>query len=386
MFKKILIICFLVIGLCRGGLTEEVVRIDFVDAAVLDVVQTLAKQADLDLVISGDPTFIQTKKTTVHLKDITPEEALDYILKSSGISFEKKDKTILISMFAQSQNIDFQGVEIEVINLKYLSAEKVSNLLSKVIPPLISSMGSSANSLVLQGRSLQIEEAKNLIAEIDKPIPQILIESKVIEISASDSVRLGLDYNNGIFSFTTAKDTKKTSLTNDLTTTLNSLLSLGKANVVANPRITTLDNHEAVINIGTRIPYAVPFTNGGSAGTTRWAVEYIDAGVKLKIIPQIGEEGEITAFIQPEVSSISEWRTIAAGDFPVISTRNASATLRVKNGETIVVGGLLSESDRENISRVPILGQIPGLHLLFQNRTVEKVKTEIVFLITPYVI
>jgi type II secretory pathway component GspD/PulD (secretin) len=115
-------------------------------------------------------------------------------------------------------------------------------------------------------------------------------------------------------------------------------------------------------------------------------VEYIDAGVKLKITPQLGQENYITTFLQPEVSAVSEWRTTAAGDFPVISTRNASATVRVKNGETIVVGGLISETDRVNVTRIPILGHIPFINFLFQNRTVEKAKTEIVFLITPHVI
>jgi type II secretory pathway component GspD/PulD (secretin) len=118
----------------------------------------------------------------------------------------------------------------------------------------------------------------------------------------------------------------------------------------------------------------------------QWTVEYIDAGVKLMITPRLGEEGYITTSIQPEVSSVSEWRTTAAGEFPVITARNAQATLRVMDGETIVVGGLLSESDRENVSRLPILGYLPVVGLLFQNKTVEKAKTEIVFLITPHVI
>jgi len=110
------------------------------------------------------------------------------------------------------------------------------------------------------------------------------------------------------------------------------------------------------------------------------------AKMKLKITPQLGQEGYISTFIQPEVSSISEWRTTAAGDFPVISTRNASATVRVKDGESIVIGGLMSESERENVTRVPVLGYIPVLGLLFQNKNTEKEKTEIVFLITPHVI
>ncbi|HVN67963.1 MAG TPA: type II and III secretion system protein, partial [Candidatus Sulfotelmatobacter sp.] len=223
-----------------------------------------------------------------------------------------------------------------------------------------------------------------LLESIDQLAPQILIESKVMELTQSDSLKLGISYGNGSYKFITSKDTKRTRASDDLVSTLNALAADGRANVVANPRIATLDNQEALINIGSRIPYAVPVTSGGT--TTQWTVNYIDAGVKLKITPQLGQDGEITTLIQPEVSSISEWRTTAAGDFPVISTRNASATVRVKDGETIVIGGLLSETERENVSRVPVLGYIPGLGLLFQNKNVEKEKTEIVFLITPHVI
>jgi type II secretory pathway component GspD/PulD (secretin) len=211
-----------------------------------------------------------------------------------------------------------------------------------------------------------------------------LIESKVIELAQSDSLKLGVSYANGTIKFVTDKDTKRTKLADNIITTVNALVADGRANVVASPRVATLDNQEALINIGQRIPYAVPVNGGGT--TTQWTVDYIDAGVRLKITPQLGEKGYITTFIQPEVSSVSEWRTTPAGDFPVISTRNATATVRVKNGESIVIGGLLSESKRENITRVPVLGYLPLVGLAFQNKTLEKEKTEIVFVITPHII
>jgi type II secretory pathway component GspD/PulD (secretin) len=231
-----------------------------------------------------------------------------------------------------------------------------------------------------------LKEAKKIIASIDKPVPQVLIESKVLEISESDSMRLGINYGKeaGTFKFLTDRNSGRTALKDDLLSIINTLVSQGQARVVASPKISTLDGHEAVINIGSRIPYAVPVSNGSNS--TQWTVEYIDAGVKLKITPRLGENKYITTSIQPEVSSISQWRTTTAGDFPVITTRNAQSTLRVKDGQTIVVGGLISESDQENISRLPLLGDIPLVGMAFQNKTVEKVKTEIVFLITPHVI
>ncbi|MBU0671657.1 MAG: secretin and TonB N-terminal domain-containing protein, partial [Candidatus Margulisbacteria bacterium] len=365
---------------------ELIAKIDFNDAAVLDVVQILARQSGLDVIISGDNSIAQSKRTSLHLKNVSAEEAIEHVLLTNGLTYEKKGSAILISMSPQLTNDNvFQGA-IKIVKLKYLTAENVSALLSKILPALKASQGGSENTLILRGKEPLIQAANDLISSIDHPVPQILIESKVLELSEADSMRLGLSYGSepGTFRFISDKSTRKTQPATDLLTTLNALVSDGKANVVATPRIATLDGHEAVINIGSRIPYAVPVSNG--SGSTQWTVEYIDAGVKLKITPWLGEAKHVTASIKPEVSSISQWRTTAAGDFPIISTRNAQATLRVKDGETIVVGGLISESNRENVSRLPVVGYIPLIGMLFQNKTLEKTKTEIVFLITPHVI
>jgi type II secretory pathway component GspD/PulD (secretin) len=374
------------VGLMAGVIGAEVKtqRMDFEDAPVISVVQTLAKNAGFDLVLAGDQSLAQARKATIHLKDVTAEEAIDYILRTNGFNYERKGKVLLVSSLPNDLTQTAYKAEAEVVALKHISANRAAELLSKIIPTANFQPGNRANALVVRGKDSEIEDAKKLIAQVDKIAPQILIESKVVELTQSDSKKLGISYGNGIFRFITSKDTRKTSLAEDIISTLNLLITDGKADVVASPRIATLDNQEALINIGSRIPYAVPVSSG--AVTTQWTVEYIDAGVKLKITPQLGQDGDITTFIQPEVSSISEWRTTAAGEFPVISTRNASATVRVKNGETIVIGGLLSETERENITRVPVLGYLPGLGLLFQNRNLEKEKTEIVFLITPHVI
>ena len=351
---------------------------------MISVVQTLARGAGLDLVMSGDPAQMQGKKATIHLRDITVDDAIECILRTNGFNYERKGRIVLVSTLAQDMASTAYKGKAEAILLKYLSADKAKTLLSKIFPGLIFEVGERANSLVIKARDSEIEEVKGLLAEIDKITPQILIESRVMEVAQNDSVKLGISYGNGTYRFITAKDTKKTSVAEDLNSSLNALIASGKAKVIANPRIATLDNQEAVINIGSRIPFAVPVYSG--TNNVQWTVQYIDAGVKLKITPQLGEGNYITTFIQPEVSSVSEWRTTPAGEFPVISTRNASATVRVKNGETIVIGGLLSESERENISKVPFLGFLPGIGLLFQNRSTEKDKTEIVFMITPYTI
>ncbi|OGC35502.1 hypothetical protein A2311_04565 [candidate division WOR-1 bacterium RIFOXYB2_FULL_48_7] len=381
-----IILLFVIWGLMIGYSPADasvMKQIDFEDAPIVGVIQTLAKSAGFDLVMAGEQTYLQNKKATIHLKEIEPGEAIELILRTNGFNYEKKGKAILISALPQDLNGSAYKTITENIKLKHLTASRTAELLGKLFPTVLFQPGSRANSLVIRGREGELEEIRRLVAEIDKSTPQVLIEGRVVELASSDSAKIGISYNNGIVKFVTNKDSKKTSLAENLYSTLNALLAEGRANIIASPRIATLDNQEALINIGSRIPYAVPVTSGT---TTQWTVDYIDAGVKLKIIPQLGQDGDITTFIQPEVSSISEWRTTPAGDFPVISTRNASSTVRIKNGETIIIGGLLSEGERENISRVPILGYLPLVGFIFSNRSVEKEKTEIVFLITPYII
>ncbi|MFH1709449.1 MAG: type II and III secretion system protein, partial [bacterium] len=123
---------------------------------------------------------------------------------------------------------------------------------------------------------------------------------------------------------------------------------------------------------------------GSTSTSTQWTVQYIDAGVNLKILPSVASDGTIVSTIKPEVSNVSEWRMTNAGEFPVISTRNASVTVRIRNGETLVIGGLLNESDRENISKIPGFSEIPLLGTLFQRKVTEKTKTDVIFLITPH--
>lgn len=385
MKRSILMFCLLLLLLLvKISFAQTIIKsVDFIDASVLDIVNSLAKQAGIDIITSGDSSSLQEKRSTLHLKNISAEEAIDHVLANNGITYEKKGKTLLVS-FTPDQS-EVKGI-VKTVYLKYLSADKVAELLAKVLPSLKTTAGGATNAIIIQGRGSLVAEAQKVLESIDKPVAQVLIESKVVEISASDSMRLGISYGNpaGTFRFITDKTTKRTSLAEDIQETVNVLVGNGKAKIIASPRIATLDNHEAIINIGSRIPYAVPVTSNGSSN--QWTVEYIDAGVKLKITPIIGNNGYITASLQPEVSNISEWKTTSAGEFPVISTRNASATLRIKDGETIVIGGLLSENDRETISRVPILGYIPVLGLFFQNKISEKEKTEIVFLITTHII
>jgi len=277
-------------------------------------------------------------------------------------------------------------LECKVVNIRNISPDKVVETISRAIPNLIAVKNDDSNSIVIRGEADDIKEAQKIIDSLDRKIPQILIEGKIVEVSQSGLSDIGIIWGKeqGSFKFSIDKSTGGISQSDDILGTINALIASGKAKILANPKIAALDGKEAEINIGSRIPYAVPA--GTTSTSTQWTIQYIDAGVNLKILPNVASDGTIVSTIKPEVSNVSEWRTTSAGEFPVISTRNASVTVRIKDGETLVIGGLINESDRENTSGIPGLSEMPFLGGLFQRKVTERTKTDVIFLITPHLI
>lgn len=274
--------------------------------------------------------------------------------------------------------------QCKVVNTRNIQPEKAVETVSRAIPNIIAVKGEGTNSIVLRGEKYDIEQAEKIILSIDKKTPQILIEGKVVEVSQSGLSDIGIIWGKeqGSFKFSIDKNSGAVSQSDNILGTINALIASGNAKLLASPKISALDGKEAEINIGSRIPYAVPA--GTTSASSQWTIQYIDAGVNLRILPSVASDGTIVSTIKPEVSNISEWRTTSAGEFPVISTRNASVTVRMKDGETLIIGGLLNESDRENISGIAGLSELPLIGQVFQRKVIERTRTDVLFLITPH--
>jgi len=381
---KYLLVIIFILFMSSPVLCSEKISMRFDNINIFDAAKALAQKDGLNIVITDNPS-ITAKRVSLDFKDVSALEAIDSILSANGLSFQINGKNIIISTLpADLANSAYRQISRE-IRLKYISSKNTASIITKIFPNIIAQEGDTSHSLILKGKLSDLNEAQDMILKIDFPKPQVLIESKVVEISESGMKEIGVTYgtDNGVFKFI-VKPGGIIQPAADISFTVKALITSGKAKVIASPRISVVDNQEASINIGSKIPYAVPVT--ASSGTTTWAVQYIDAGVSLKILPHIGSNNMLSIDLHPEVSSISEWRMTSAGEFPVISTRNADTSVQVKDGETIAIGGLINESDRNNLTKIPFLGDIPLIGLLFQKQTTEKTRTDIVFLITPHIL
>jgi type IV pilus assembly protein PilQ len=161
---------------------------------------------------------------------------------------------------------------------------------------------------------------------------------------------------------------------------LNALVTERKARVITAPRITVIDGNEAQVNLGEEVP--IPSID--SAGRLTFTFKPI--GVILRILPKVNRDGLITTKVEPEVSSVIEFLPTASGPVPRIATRKATTTVTVRNGESIILAGLIGTQERKTVLKVPILGDIPILGALFRSTTTSREETEVIFIVTPHIV
>ncbi|MFC1631605.1 tetratricopeptide repeat protein [Candidatus Omnitrophota bacterium] len=380
---------------------QEKISLDYKDADLASVLRSLAWTHRLNIVTSPDVKG----QVTISLKDVTVQQALGAILTINGMAHSEREGIIYIAP-GDPKTVEMQS---EVIFLKYLSASEAQNLLRQII----SSQGDMkinevANSLIITDFPMNIKKVKGLLDKTDLAPQQVLIEAKIVDITSTDLEALGITFDTdyqpgqGIFGRDTSHaETTKATFTmgeqsSDLaggqfvldnltfkdltvTATIDALVKEGKANLLATPSIAVLNGQEARIVIGERYPYKERTqTTTGTTETTK----FVDIGTTLRVTPQINQDSYITMRIHPEVSSL--YASLDAG--PRITTREADTTVRIKEGETLVIGGLIKQQDDRSRERIPILGDIPLLGAVFSRRERDVEQKELAVFITPTIL
>ena len=351
---------------------------------------------------------------TVFIKKVRIEDALDTVLATNGL--QKKvlsDNSVLIFPNSQQKLKEYQDLVIRSFYLNNTTAKQVAALLKTMVKTKNIFVDERLNMIVMRDTPEVIRIAEKLVAANDLEDPEVMLEIEVLEVSRSRLQELGVDYPSRIAvnnlssiatTTTTAIASTATSALAERPLTLRSLQNLnsgslnvspnpalnfrktlGDVNLLSNPRIRVRNNEKAKILIGDKVPI-ITSTAAVNAGVAE-SVQYIDVGLKLDVEPRITADNHVNIKVALEVSSLGE-RTVTRGGTVAytIGTRNASTLLRLRNNETQVLAGLISDDERKNSSRLPGLGDIPFLGRLFANQVDSKNKTEIVLAITPRII
>jgi type II secretory pathway component GspD/PulD (secretin) len=361
------------------------------DASLSEILKVLADRSSMNFV-AGEG--VQKAKISIILNKTPVSEAIDLIVRAAGLSYEIIGNSVLIG---EAGNLkDEVGQSGYVIALNYANAEEVAEMLADFSKNIKVDRG--GNRLIAYASPRVINEIERIVRSIDHPHTQVLLETRLIEVTLDHNDRYGIDWGNlspvstGLV-FPQVKATEGYLLKNgsrspiNLNLLLDLLIQNGDARVLMNSKLTTTNNREASLLIGQKIPYVIQSYNtaASAAGGANLQVQKEEVGVKMKMLPHVNEDSEITLSLEPEVSSITGFKG-PNSDLPLVKVRTTKTTVRVADGQTVFLAGLLSEEETEELRKLPVLGQIPLLGALFTHRLLVKSKTNLIIEVKPKII
>ncbi|MEO0094814.1 MAG: secretin N-terminal domain-containing protein [candidate division WOR-3 bacterium] len=375
------------------SITGRPISIDLENADILTVLRALSEYAGVNIVAGKDVKG----NVTVRLHNVPWKQALEIILRAAGYAYREDPGVIRVDT---AENLDKQDYDLPLIsNIYKLEFANPNEMLNK-IQAMLSPKGKAnvderTNSVVVTEVEPIHDKIKQLVKLLDTPTPQVEIMAKVVDVDASQSQGLGINWTlkglesrllrvdvtsnptpaiagYGVFNIGTVPSLAQ------VNATINALEEKGKANTVSAPRVSAVDNKKASILGGQR--FGIPTRD--MAGNT--VIQFYTVGTKLEVTPHINSLEEITMEIHAEVSELD--RASALAGRPIITTSEADTRVLVKDGNTVVIGGFIRKKETKNVRGIPILKNIPILGALFRETTTTYEDRELLIFITPTII
>ena len=364
---------------CNISTSVLAFSVDFAPGTPLvEALRALGYKSNKNLIVNGD----LDGTIAMHMEDTDFDTVLRALSRSNDFSFEYLDDSKQTVLIAPTDSMS----SIETFKLKHIDPETAAKQIALLTEADKVMADKENHTLTVSGSSSLLYQVRQELEKVDVASQQVNIQAMVVELSKGNSRNLGLSYLSNPWS----KDTSiggyngfKFSVSGQHEETLSN----GK--VLARPNVTVFDGRKATILMGDKVPVFTSSSDStDSDSSTTMTVEYKDVGVKLEVLPRINEMDKqtITLVIKPSVSTISQWVESGNNKAPQISERSAETTVRVKNGETILIGGLLKNEEIKSIKQIPFLSKIPILGELFKLRSTEKKDTEVVIAITPKIV
>ncbi len=377
---------------------RKTINIEFRDAPVKQVFEVISRTSGINFLFDRDVKTDQ--RTSLFLKNSSIESAIHFTLLTNQLEKQVLDgNTILIYPNTAAKQKEYQEMVVKSFYLTNAEAKTVSNSLKTLVKTRDIVVDEKLNMLILRDSPDAIKLAEKIIALQDLPEPEVMLEVEILEIKRTRLLDLGIQWPNSL-SLVPLPSASGGALTlRDLKNNLNpstigatvgpvsvkARRETGDANLLANPRIRAKNHEKAKILIGERVPNIT--TTATSTGFVSENINYIEVGLKLEVEPTIYLDNDVGIKIALEVSSLTNQLKTQSGSVAYqIGTRTASTVLRLKNGETQILAGLINDEERNSGNKVPGLGEMPIVGRLFGSQLDDSQKTEIVLSITPHLI
>lgn len=398
---------------------SRLVTIDADDAFLPSVLAILAEKSGYNIVTG--PGVNKEERVSVHLRDVPIEQAMNLVVRAAGLSYEIVGRSFLVAPAKQLK--EQVGLTSYVIDLKYTDAPTVARMLVNFNANV--SIDTTGNKVLLLTSPKVISDIQKVVEQVDRPALQIVLECRMIEVAVDDEEQLGVDWNRlsqistvvsespvdpygnrvnnegaphltGIdpsqrgrvpttlpyFPLETRRLGYWSKQVQTFEVALDLLMKRGRAEVLANSSVATLNNKEASIWVVDEIPYVA--RSGGVGGQVQ--IERTIVGVRLSVRPKINSDGYITTEIAPELSSIFQFIESQDTQLPWVKRRLSNTTIRIRDGETVIIGGLLGVESTNTVYRLPFLGDLPFIGSLFRHKAALTRKTDLIIQVTPHIL
>ena len=406
------------INVARGPITvaprlqtreNRKVTLQLRDAPTKMVFEVLQRETGINFILDKDVK--SDTKTSIFVQDVPVDEAIDLVLDQNQLARQiLADNMVMIYPNTAAKQKDYEQQIVRTFYLTNATPKDVEGMLKSVLAAKTLFIDERSNVLVMRDTPDAVRMAEKLVASVDVAEPEVMLELEVLEISRSRVQDLGIQYPGSatlslspLGAATTGTSGAGQMVLSDLShqnshtigfnpapaVTVNAMKQAGLVNTLASPRIRARNKEKAKILIGQREPVITNSVTPTAAGApvVTGSVQYLDVGLTLEVQPTIYLDTDVAVKISLEVSSILKQVTTASGTIAYeIGTRNANTLLRLKDGETQILAGLIQDTDTRNFSSIPGLGDIPILRHLFGEHHLDREKSEIVLSITPRII
>lgn len=377
-------------------LYKKPITLEFRDANLKMVFEVLSQTSGINFILDKDVRPDLT--TTIFVKRSSLENVVDLLLSTSKLEKKVLDaNTVLVYPNTPDKIREYQELMVKSFYIVNADVKQTMTMVKTLLKPREIYVDEKLNMMVMRDTPETIRLAEKMIAMQDLAEPEVMLDVAVMEVNRNRLLNLGVQFPNQL-TLTPLSGQGAALVLNDLKNlnanrigasvsgiTLNALKTDTDSNLLANPRIRTRNREQAKIMIGDRVP--VFTTTSSATGFISDSVQYLDVGLKLDVQPTVYLQDDVAIKIALEVSSIVGQVTSKSGSSAYqIGSRTASTVLRLKDGETQVLAGLINNQDSETANKVPGLGDFPVLGRLFSSNNHNKQKTEIVLSITPHII
>lgn len=407
----------------QGTETQEIakknglVSIDFRDADIKNVLKVLAYNSGVNIVAGPEVTGL----VTIQLKDVPWQRALDVVLSTYGYAYERKGDIISVTTIENLKKrredalvlAEQESLVTETFTLNFGKASEIIGSIEKMKTPRGSiNFDQRTNTLIVTDIQGNLDLMQDVVSALDAVTPQVVIEVKVVETTLTNTENLGIDWTikgtaqgaksptvfpfkagessdflSGAFPSPAATDFSYGTLNaSTLTAVLEMLKSRSNTNILSNPKVVTLDNQMARIVVGSQYPIPTYTYNEQQAKLQVSGWQYKDIGIIFEVTPHVNNAGFVTIDLQPKITAILDFVTVENTQLPRLSTEETTTKVMIKDGDTLVIAGLIKDQVTDTKKRVPILGDIPLIGQAFRKSETTKTKTELMIFLTPHII